>query len=514
MSRRVLDAEAIAARRASAAPFSHSEVLNLSAFGASALELAEELSTLRRLNVDGNKLSRLATLHKLPRLTWLSASNNKLVGAALADAGCLKELVFAGFGHNSIGSIPPGALLSCASSLRALLLNDCGLVDLRHIAHLSGLNSLVASHNALTSISRDVLALSSITKLSLGHNRIETLPDLSSLKHLAELRLNDNRITTLPASLGACGTLRLVDLGNNQLASAESVAALGPLDRLVNLNLKGNAGVCAELGGVGSAEYTLAIRTLCPSLLLLDGSRLTRDGANAPKAPRRREPQPQHQQQQHSGERDNGSSSTSSRGEKSVTAAAAPKHQNTNSSSRPTAHDDTSAVKKHGAASSQPHHATSSKKKSRDYQDSISKGTFSGPPASALVKGKRPRVADAASSQQRHVDSVAAAAAASNDPVASTSLPFASDVRLVEKKKRKRGVVEDTAPSNVEAPATAVAISSSHLHSEGAATAAASAGPQFEVTIERRQRGKAPAASAAAIVSSLSLAPPTVEGWD
>ena len=71
-------------------------------------------------------------------------------------------------------------------------------------------------------------ALTSLTELDLGRNRLTELPGwLADLTGLTELDLSDNQLTSLPGWLGSLTGLVRVDLSGNQLTTLpEQVAAL------------------------------------------------------------------------------------------------------------------------------------------------------------------------------------------------------------------------------------------------------------------------------------------------
>jgi hypothetical protein len=124
-----------------------------------------------------------------------------------------------------------------------------------------------------------------LTKLSLAHNKLTALPDMSALTLLSELRVNDNALTSLPPAAQMPANLRLLDVGSNRIATLGAVAdALGGLDKLRNLNLRGNPFVPPEppVGGSSSARaaaahavaaYTSRVRALRPVLFVLDGAK-------------------------------------------------------------------------------------------------------------------------------------------------------------------------------------------------------------------------------------------------
>ena len=92
------------------------------------------------------------------------------------------------------------------------------------------------------------------------------VPDLTHNVLLKEIRLNDNKITQIPETLRKCNAIEIMDFGNNGLANWSDIAALGSLQKLHNLNLKGNPLAKKK-------DYLEKILDLVPSLRILDGER-------------------------------------------------------------------------------------------------------------------------------------------------------------------------------------------------------------------------------------------------
>jgi hypothetical protein len=226
---------------------------------------------LRKLDLSGNRLTRLTGTHQAHAVTWLNAANNKLGSQSLVDISHMKDLVLLNVSHNNITTVPLSGLKEQRAALKVLLLNNNRVSDSSCFGHLCALNALVLSHNKLSDLHPSITKLAALTKLSLGHNNISSLPDLSSMTQLAELRLNDNKLETLPVSLASCTSIRLVDIGNNKLASPDDLLALKGLRRLVNLNVKGNP-VCESFAS--HDEYVEFMKALCPRMTILDGKRL------------------------------------------------------------------------------------------------------------------------------------------------------------------------------------------------------------------------------------------------
>ncbi|XP_028083671.1 uncharacterized protein LOC114284914 isoform X2 [Camellia sinensis] len=79
-------------------------------------------------------------------------------------------------------------------SLRALILNDNGIVSICRLDQLKELNTLVLSRNPINKLGESLVKVKSITKLSLSDSQLEAIDSLKSCTELKELRLAHNDI--------------------------------------------------------------------------------------------------------------------------------------------------------------------------------------------------------------------------------------------------------------------------------------------------------------------------------
>ncbi|CAM9623239.1 unnamed protein product, partial [Discosporangium mesarthrocarpum] len=130
--------------------------------------------------------------------------------------------------------------------------------------------------------------LGALTKLSLSHNMLRELPDLSPCSALEELRAAHNRLAEVPAHLSKNTALRTLDLGHNTIQDWDGVEHLRSLTRLVQLSLAGNP-ICGagevdinDEGGGGQtvtpagqpdSTYVEKMQSLFPALKVRDGRR-------------------------------------------------------------------------------------------------------------------------------------------------------------------------------------------------------------------------------------------------
>jgi hypothetical protein len=135
--------------------------------------------------------------------------------------------------------------LSKLPCLQALILNGNTISKLPPL-EIPTLSALVLSKNCLKAVAPEVLAgLPNLAKLSLSHNELSVVPDVSHNRLLHELRLNGNAITRVPA-LAENIELVLLDVGGNKLSDGWAAVAELQTPKLKNLSLRAN---CPELDG-------------------------------------------------------------------------------------------------------------------------------------------------------------------------------------------------------------------------------------------------------------------------
>lgn len=137
----------------------------------------------------------------------------------------------------------PSALLAQLQELSRL--GDLS-VSRGPVGNLTSL-SLLTSLHTLTLASCDILEfpvsiceLSRLTRLALGGNKLETLPEaaVSRLASLEHLDLSSNRLSALPSTLSALTALTQLDIQDNKLV--ELPAGLEALQQLAVLNASVN----------------------------------------------------------------------------------------------------------------------------------------------------------------------------------------------------------------------------------------------------------------------------------
>ncbi|XP_058788573.1 leucine-rich repeat-containing protein 47-like [Phymastichus coffea] len=107
------------------------------------------------------------------------------------------------------------------------------------LENLPQLMSLNLGSNLLSHVPSQV-SNTKLCTIDLSHNRFEIFPDVcySELIHLAEIKVNDNLIKEIPANISLLPSLKLLDIGNNQISVVPGEIA--DCIKLKDLNLKGN----------------------------------------------------------------------------------------------------------------------------------------------------------------------------------------------------------------------------------------------------------------------------------
>jgi Leucine-rich repeat (LRR) protein len=186
----------------------------------------ETLANLFKVNLSNNRLSRLDGLGAARQITFLKITDNLLTGEGMEALIHLKNINVLNASNNKITGIP---VLREAKfpKLKALILSNNSISSLESFWRLNTLNTLVLSHNNIGVLqTKDIQNLGNLTKLSLGHNKLKIIPNLSPLPLLKELRLSNNLIEELPVTLSANAELAVVDLGANKFEDLNGVQLL------------------------------------------------------------------------------------------------------------------------------------------------------------------------------------------------------------------------------------------------------------------------------------------------
>ena len=162
-------------------------------------EIPEEfwnLSGLKKVYFQYNNLTGTipAQLENLTKLDYLNLSANEFSGSIPSEIGNLANLENLYLRKNQLsGSIPPE--LGNISNLESLMLEENSLSDTipSEIANSTNLGEANFANNQLTGALPDELGtLTNLYRLSIHHNKLNHLPDMSSMSNLNYLYVNNN----------------------------------------------------------------------------------------------------------------------------------------------------------------------------------------------------------------------------------------------------------------------------------------------------------------------------------
>lgn len=139
--------------------------------------------------------------------------------------------------NNKIASLPPS--IGTLVNLQRLTLTSNALVTLPdELARCVNLRTLVLDRNAISHVPDSVLAaLTKLQTLSLAHNKLTTMPSVSSLVKLEKLSVAGNALASLPHGVSKCASLEELDASDNPIRAIDP--SLGALTRLRVLNVDG-----------------------------------------------------------------------------------------------------------------------------------------------------------------------------------------------------------------------------------------------------------------------------------
>lgn len=188
-------------------------------------------SNLSTLNVSHNeKLAKIGdgSLHRFVNLTQLHLNNNAL-------------------------PVLPADLFVHLSKLRQLRLSynklaELPAADANWTALAASLIEIDLEYNQLKSLPTGFKNLTALTKLSAHHNRLSSLPDLSTCDRLSELVLFSNALSYLPSWFCSLKALQTASLSENSISSLPvGITTMSNLQRL-DVGANDLSDVPAELG--------------------------------------------------------------------------------------------------------------------------------------------------------------------------------------------------------------------------------------------------------------------------
>ncbi|PIC46380.1 hypothetical protein B9Z55_006090 [Caenorhabditis nigoni] len=185
----------------------------------------DENSSVRRLNLAGNRINNMSDVHifeHMPYLTYVDVSFNRIRFISPRVFEKLKSLESLFLQNNQMTHFPS---LFRLEKLRHLMLdnNQIQKIDNFSLADLPKLQHLSLAGNQIDLITENMFGSSSsseLKSLNLAHNKIHTISSrsFSDLDNLQQLRLSHNNIRTIPSMTFAnLKNLRYLDLSHNRI---------------------------------------------------------------------------------------------------------------------------------------------------------------------------------------------------------------------------------------------------------------------------------------------------------
>ncbi|HHT6582511.1 TPA: InlB B-repeat-containing protein [Listeria monocytogenes] len=183
----------------------------------------EYLTNLEYLNLNGNQITDISPLSNLVKLTNLYIGTNKITDiSALQNLTNLRELYL---NEDNISDISPLANLTKMYSLN--LGANHNLSDLSPLSNMTGLNYLTVTESKVKDVT-PIANLTDLYSLSLNYNQIEDISPLASLTSLHYFTAYVNQITDI-TPVANMTRLNSLKIGNNKITDLSPLANLSQL---------------------------------------------------------------------------------------------------------------------------------------------------------------------------------------------------------------------------------------------------------------------------------------------
>ena len=201
----------------------------------------DSVDSLHKLQIINSNLSSIPhALSHLHKLTYLDISFSPIQD--ISGLANISGLTYLGLKNNEINedSDLEISMSRLKGTLEELNLNNNDLTTLPDLSDFFKLETIYLAYNNISTESQSDLLPNSLTKLVLGENSLDSIPN--SVKNLTKIQtvyIGGNRITTienweLPSSL-----LEL-DLSYNLIQVVTNVSFVNQVSRLTTLDLSGN----------------------------------------------------------------------------------------------------------------------------------------------------------------------------------------------------------------------------------------------------------------------------------
>ncbi|XP_011498436.1 PREDICTED: leucine-rich repeat-containing protein 47-like [Ceratosolen solmsi marchali] len=198
----------------------------------------------RELILSGEEVSRKiaengldSTLFDIDTINYLNISNTCL-NHLPDELGNLQNITNLVLHSNLIKNLP-----NTIGNLKKLKVLDCSQNELEEVPSelrdLPQLMTLNLRSNQFSYLPPQI-SNAKLCSIDLSNNKFEEFPDIcyAELIHLAEVRLNNNLIKVIPTNISVLPSLKLLDLGANQISVIPGEVA--DCTKLKDLNLKDN----------------------------------------------------------------------------------------------------------------------------------------------------------------------------------------------------------------------------------------------------------------------------------
>lgn len=199
--------------------------LRLSGYGikkVEEIEGLEDLTHLRKIELDGNSIKQIRGLENFTNLESLILSENQI--EEISGLEHLMKLSYLSLQNNKVTEIRS---LNHLKGLQSLHLGYNKISKITGLDELINLHVLDLHSNIIKKI-EELESLTNLKELDLGFNKILDIKGLENLTNLQDLRLGANQISKI-RGLETLKNLQKLDLANNQIVEVKG------LERLINL---------------------------------------------------------------------------------------------------------------------------------------------------------------------------------------------------------------------------------------------------------------------------------------
>ena len=180
------------------------------------IDFLQDSLDLKTLNLEGHALTSAAFVRRLPNLHSLNLDGNTIQD--VEPLGDLPNLSVLNLRGNSITRIAP---LAASAALTTLNVSGNRIADLPSLAALTRLEELRISGTNASDLSF-VKRLKQLFRLEANNNDIAQVEALLELPHIADVDLSSNRITTVPRDVCAMSSLMSLTLAGNPIVGLDA----------------------------------------------------------------------------------------------------------------------------------------------------------------------------------------------------------------------------------------------------------------------------------------------------